>query len=121
MNIRDGYILKQRQGTDGYSRIGLYNNIGGRSIKIFLVHKLVADAFLNNPDNKPCITHIDKNNLNNCADNLKYASRREIQLHTSKNKTLKKKNMKKKPSVRPNNEKKLKKKLGRTFKKIIWK
>ena len=87
MNIRDGYILKQRQGIDGYSRIRLYNNIGGRSIKTFLVHKLVADAFLNNPDNKPCITHLDKNKLNNCADNLKYASRREIQLHTSKNKT----------------------------------
>jgi hypothetical protein len=80
MNIRDGYILKQRRAR-GYNIVGLYNNIDGKSIiKTFNVHKLVAETFLNNPNNKPCVTHLDKNKLNNCVDNLQYVSRRETQL-----------------------------------------
>lgn len=40
--------------------------------KRFLVHRLVAVAFLPNPDNLPWINHKDLNGLNNCVDNLEW-------------------------------------------------
>lgn len=41
------------------------------------VHRLVAEAFLPNPDNLPCIHHIDGDRLNNKLDNLKWVSEQE--------------------------------------------
>jgi len=34
------------------------------------IHRLIAEAFIKNSDNKPCIDHIDNNPLNNNLDNL---------------------------------------------------
>ena len=39
-----------------------------------LLHRLVAEAFIPNPDNLPCINHKDENPLNNRADNLEWCS-----------------------------------------------
>lgn len=41
------------------------------------VHRLVAEAFLPNPDNLPCVHHIDGDRLNNKLDNLKWVSEQE--------------------------------------------
>ena len=41
------------------------------------VHRLVAEAFLPNPDNLPCVHHIDRDRLNNRLDNLKWVSEQE--------------------------------------------
>ena len=41
------------------------------------VHRLVAEAFLPNPDNLPCVHHIDGDRLNNRLDNLKWVSEQE--------------------------------------------
>lgn len=38
------------------------------------VHRLVAEAFIPNMDNLPCINHIDENTKNNCKDNLEWCT-----------------------------------------------
>ena len=58
----------------GYRRIPLYKD--GKH-KRFMIHKLVAKAFVENIDNKPEIDHIDGNPLNNMATNLRWCSHRE--------------------------------------------
>lgn len=42
-----------------------------------LVHRLVAQAFIPNPDNKPVVDHIDTNPLNNHVDNLRWTTTQE--------------------------------------------
>ena len=48
-------------------------NSGYKSCK-FLIHRAVAELFIPNPDNKPCVDHIDCNKLNNNVDNLKWST-----------------------------------------------
>ena len=58
----------------GYLRTGLYKNGQG---KHYFIHRLVAEAFIPNPNNLPCIDHIDRNYLNNSADNLRWCTQKE--------------------------------------------
>ena len=55
----------------GYANVNLYKN-GKR--KNILIHRLVALAFIPNPENKPMINHKDENPLNNCVDNLEWCT-----------------------------------------------
>lgn len=66
------HLLKQHVNNSGYFYVQLYIDKGKR--KHFLVHKLVAMAFLENPNNYPCVNHKDENKLNNCVDNLEYCT-----------------------------------------------
>lgn len=60
--------------TRGYAFIALYTNKVKRS-KNFLLHRLVAQAFIPNPNNYPEINHKDENKLNNAVDNLEWCTR----------------------------------------------
>lgn len=58
----------------GYALVTLCKN--GKT-KHFQVHRLVAEAFIDNPDNKPQVNHIDGNPLNNCKENLEWVTAQE--------------------------------------------
>ena len=55
----------------GYLQLNLMKN-GIR--KNFYVHRLVAEAFIENPNNYPCVNHKDENKANNCVNNLEWCS-----------------------------------------------
>ena len=80
-NIKTNKILK---GTirNGYKMVKL--TIEGKK-KDYLVHRLVAMTFLDNPLNLPQVNHKDKNKLNNCVFNLEWVSIQENMIHRSKN------------------------------------
>jgi len=53
----------------------LYVSLSKNNIqKMFLVYRLVAEAFINNPDDFPQINHKDCNPSNNCVDNLEWCT-----------------------------------------------
>jgi len=58
----------------GYKIISLWKNGIG---KMFRIHRLVAAAFIPNPENKPCIDHIDGDRANNHIDNLRWSNRKQ--------------------------------------------
>jgi hypothetical protein len=71
--IRKGCLLKQRV-LRKYKCVSVKNYGTQRT---FLVHRLVADAFVPNPDNKSIVNHIDKDRLNNSAENLEWVTQKE--------------------------------------------
>lgn len=69
--LKKGKLLSARDNGHGYLAVHLTNC---RKTKDFYVHRLVALAFLENPDNLPEVNHIDENKYNNCLDNLEWCS-----------------------------------------------
>ncbi len=68
------------------ARVQLWKN---NKAKLLLVHKLVAQAFVPNPNGKPCINHIDGNPLNNHYTNLEWCTHSENIKHAYKNGLIK--------------------------------
>jgi hypothetical protein len=77
MNNKTGKSLKLSI-KSGYYNISLTNN---NIHKTFKVHRLVALAFIENPENKSEVNHKDKNKLNNHFTNLEWMTRRENNIH----------------------------------------
>lgn len=67
-------IKKTTKVPKGYLRVGLTKN--GKT-KYFYPHRLVAQAFILNPQNKPCVNHKDRNVKNNNVENLEWCTYKE--------------------------------------------
>ena len=70
----NGKILKKKLGKNGYLSIQLWKEGKG---KWFMVHRLIAIAFIPNPQNKPYIDHINTIRNDNRIENLRWATREE--------------------------------------------
>lgn len=75
-------ILKEKNKSGRDVRVDLWKNGEPKS---FLVHRLVAETFIPNTDNKPCINHIDGNPRNNYVSNLEWVTYSENMKHAFKN------------------------------------
>ena len=85
-NKRD--LLIPDTNKDGYFRYHLYKD--GKCKKC-LAHRLVAEAFIPNPDNLECVNHIDENKTNNCVDNLEWCTKLYNNIYGSRIENINKK------------------------------
>lgn len=74
INIPKRRIIKQSITKDNYLIFGI--RVNGKA-KLLYPHRLIAQAFIPNPEDKPCIDHIDTNRLNNTRVNIKWATYKE--------------------------------------------
>lgn len=81
-NNKTGKILSTRVASNGYLRVNLRKgNVKYEKPTVMHVHRLVAKAFIDNPDNKTTVNHIDGNKTNNRVDNLEWATSKENTAH----------------------------------------
>lgn len=71
INTKTGKVLKPFKNTRGYLQVKLYNHNG---YKYYYVHRLVAQAFIPNPENLPQVNHKDENTSNNNVENLEWCT-----------------------------------------------
>ena len=70
-NIKRGNILKPMLDKDGYMIVNLY---ALKKMVTKKIHRIVCESFIENPDNKTCVDHIDNNRSNNNISNLRFAT-----------------------------------------------
>ncbi len=70
--LKKGKVLSVANTNKRYKKVNLWKNNVGQS---FLVHRLVAEAFVDNPNSLPEVNHKDENPDNNHVDNLEWCDR----------------------------------------------
>ena len=77
--FRNNNQRKTRITNNGYVSIDFWiNNVR----KHYLLHRLVGEIFVDNPNKKPCVNHIDGNRLNNHYTNLEWVTLKENSKHS---------------------------------------
>lgn len=71
--LRPKKIIKPFVRHGGYLSIAVYGNTEKKT-RMFLLHRVVADAFIPNTNNFPQINHIDEDKFNNCVSNLEWCT-----------------------------------------------
>lgn len=95
MNVITKKILKFGNNGNGYLHVMLYDkNHNGKTI---MVHRLVAKAFIPNPDNSPQINHIDECKENNYVENLEWITSEDNINHGTHNERVGMNNPNRKP------------------------
>lgn len=86
-SIQSGRWKTLKQGTSdrGYKTVQLHLD---KKKFLFKVHRLIAIAFIPNPENKKEVNHINCNKLDNSIENLEWCSRKENMSHALKNNLL---------------------------------
>lgn len=74
-------LLKIQTDHKGYKYVRLYNSNGFKAKK---VHRLVAETFIENPNNLPQVNHKDGDKTNNCINNLEWCTDTENKQHAIK-------------------------------------
>ena len=70
-NTTNGKIVKWSKSKKGYLKCSIIVNNKQKELKL---HRILALSFLENPNNYPCINHIDGNKLNNSLENLEWCT-----------------------------------------------
>ena len=73
-NTKTGKVLKAGLNSHGYLNCNLYEDGNRKNHKI---HRLVACAFIDNPDDKLCVDHKNNDKTNNNISNLRFATSKE--------------------------------------------
>ena len=84
-NIKSGRILKPHLNHNGYLKHHLYKH---NKLKELFLHRIIAIAFIDNPEEKPQVNHIDENKLNNDLSNLEWCTVRENLIHGTRTKRV---------------------------------
>ena len=77
-STKTGKFLKPSLNKKGYLQISFYSDDGRVTRK---VHRIVAETFIDYPDEKPTVNHIDGDKANNAVSNLEWATYSENQQH----------------------------------------
>jgi hypothetical protein len=77
-------MIKLQETKTGYYSMRIRSKDTTPKLKTILIHRLVAIAFIPNPDNKPFINHINFNRKDNRVENLEWCTPKENAIHTIK-------------------------------------
>ena len=73
LHYKQPYLMHPITDRKGYKRVSFVLP-NSKKYKRYGVHRVVAEAFIPNPDNLPCVNHKDENKQNNHVDNLEWCT-----------------------------------------------
>lgn len=76
--------VKSRPGKNGYLRVYLRNDVTNKRVDVY-IHRLVAEAFIENPEGLPCVNHLNSDRMDNSVDNLEWCTPKENNQQTIDN------------------------------------